>query len=295
MNAPLPHFTATITKFLFAIVVGSGKNKTMYSMPYTLVSLLVLAAGVSPALASEFDRSGVRGETFCFPAKFAVNIIDNLRGVKAERRDVVDITMNPRFLIYDGGSLPDRYFLKADNNAETEFTISDDGTVPDFLKIAGSADKRGDICIEDAARAGLAADDESLYFEMGLTPYFRNHSGVHSMDELLEGARDGRSLYKMLIPGALRLFMPSTDHMSVRYDDPEALPLITAIKDGNSIGIIPTGRYNGAFVFDCKDAEALGADSITIEGGTYRLAPVPSIKTMKRYGIGKPRGPQAKP
>ena len=261
----------------------------------TILLLALSSASLSEtATAGEFDREGVRGDTYCFPAKFAVDLIKKFSNVKPSKTDVVAINMKPQFLIYDGGNLPDRYYLKRRDGSEAEFSIATDGAVPDFLSKVASAGKKDDLCIDDKARAGLDADDESLYFEMGLTPYFHNTSGAHTLAELQEGAKDGRSLYKKMIPGAVRMFMPSTSHLSVKPANANTRPTIVALKDGVVLGTIDTVYYNEAYVFSCDVVEDMGADSIRIEGGPYRMAPVPSIKTMKKYGIGKPRGPKTK-
>ena len=63
----------------------------------TLISLSSLLIS-SHALAAE----GLRGEVFCFPAKDVPKLVDNLGEVKKDRRDVVDVDINPKFLIKDG-------------------------------------------------------------------------------------------------------------------------------------------------------------------------------------------------
>lgn len=259
---------------------------------YTLIStVLVGLLPIVSAHADDFDREGVRGDTYCFPAKFVVKTIEELAELEDDKKDIVDINMDPQFLIYDEGALPDRYFLRS-ATGETDFTISPDGRVPDFLSKSIKADKDDDVCITDPARAGLDADDESLYFEMGLTPYFKNRSGVHPLEELKEGAKDGKSQYKKMIPSVARLFMPDTDHLHVKFDDKNAQAQIFA-KVGDKSIPLQSEAYNEGFVFDYDDLEDMGAEALIIKGGAYKLSPVPSVKTMKKFGIGKPRGPKA--
>lgn len=241
---------------------------------------------VSPAMADDFNRDSPRELVYCFPAKYVVDIDDKLSKMDADRRDVVDIQMKPTFKIYDGGALPDRYFLRTDS-METPFTVQADGTVPDFLDVVRAAKGEGDLCIEDAARVGRPGDDEGLYFEMGLTPYFQTPGPVYNYDLLKEGTKDGKALYKTMIPAVARLFMPDTDYLSVQFDDPIATPRVTALKDGSPIGTIATEPYGEGHVFSRKAVRDKGADSIEIAGGPHRLAPVPSIKTMRRFGIGQ--------
>jgi len=239
--------------------------------------------------ADEFDREGIRGEIYCFPDKHVTKMVDKLDELKPSKRDVVDINIDPKFLLLDGGELPDRYFLRSKNGVETDFTVTAEGRVPDFMDIINrQGHERGEneVCIQDKARIGRPNDDEGLYFEMGLTPYFSNHSGTYDMALLREGTTDGKSIYKCMIPSLARVFMPDTNHIAVSYDEKTTPPNITAFKDGEVFSV-PTEFYNDAHVFDLKPLRKNGFDEIRVEGGRHRLAPVPSIKTMKRYGVGE--------
>lgn len=265
------------------------KVTRLSALPVACLSMALIAPA---AQADEFDREGVRGETYCFPAKFAVKTLSELQELDADKKDIVDVTLDPQFLIYDGGKLPDRYFLKS-ANGETDFTVQADGQVPDFIPKVRKANADDEVCITDVARAGLDADDESLYFEMGLTPFFKNHSGEHSLAELKEGTEDGKDQYKKMIPSIARMFMPSTDHLHVKYDDKGQKPKIFAqVKE--ALVPIKAEYYNEGYVFDLGTLEKMNAQALVVQGGAYKLAPVTSIKTMKKYGIGKPRGPKAK-
>lgn len=283
------------------------KNAPMSKFRPVITSLIALLMGQSlPAHADDFERKGLRGETYCFPAKQAVKKIDQLATINPEHKAVVEIILKPRFLIYDGGNLPDRYYLKtptnkkditsdvalASNPFETiDFTILPDGNVPDFVEKVALSQDSTDICIDDKARIGLADDDESLYFEMGLTPYFKNKSGHHDMDEIKVGIKDGKTQYKKMVPGAIRAFMPDTNYLHIKYDDKSTPPRVTAYT-GDAAFDIRTEFYNEGHVFSAKDLVTQKVDRIEIKGGAYKLSPVPSIKTMKRFGIGKPRGSQ---
>jgi len=284
------------------------KNASMLKLRPIFTSLIILTAGQAlPSYANDFERQdGVRGETYCFPAKHAVKTMAQLATINPEDKDVVEIVVSPRFLIYDGGNLPDRYYLKTPPNTKfvktdaeliaaplgtVDFTILPDGSVPDFVEKIELSSAKSDICIDDKARIGLSEDDESLYFEMGLTPYFKNKSGHHDIAELKRGIKDGKTQYKKMVPGALRAFMPDTDYLHIKYEDTSTPSLVTAYI-GDTTFDIHTDFYNQGHVFSAKDLIAQKVDRIEIKGGGYKLSPVPSIKTMKRFGIGKPRGPQ---
>jgi len=186
----------------------------------TIAGLLLVAttALVPVAAATDYTKSSIRGETYCYPAKHAINVINQLAKVKSDKRNIVDVNIMPRFLIYDNGALPDRYYIHDDEDI-IHFTIEEDGTIPDFLDHVTTAPKEANLCIEDKARAGLKADDESLYFEMGLSPYFKSTDGSYSIPDLKEGMKDAKTHYKAMIPITFRPFMPSTNCLLVKYTD----------------------------------------------------------------------------
>lgn len=265
-----------------------GRDRRAGFVPAVILS--VVSAGLlsgTAAYADDFDRESIRKEVYCFPVQYARETIEKLSAAGADKTDVVAPPLSPRFRIFDGGDLPQRYFLKTAARSETEFTINADGAVPDFISHIEAAEKGGDICIQDAARIGRPGDDEGLYFEMGLTPEFKNTSGRYSLSELKEGTRDGKSLYKRMIPSVARLFMPNTDHLSLRYTQADTPFQVVAYKGELALPQITAQLYNGAHVFDLDDLEDMDADRLEIIGGDYVLSPVPSIKTMKKFGIGE--------
>ncbi len=245
----------------------------------------------SNAHADDFGRDAVRGEVYCMATKFAANLIEKLANADASKTDVVDIQLAPRFRIFDGGGLPERYFLRADrkdeSSAERDIVITADGRVPDFLQVVSAAPKGSALCISDKARIGRPGDDEGLYFEMGLSPKFKNVSGEYAVAELREGTKDGKSLYKKMLPSVVGLFMPRTNHLSLRYDSVETVVQITAYKDNIALPAITTEFYDEAYVFDLDDVRDMDADRLEIKGGAYQLSPVPSVKTMRKYGMGE--------
>lgn len=242
------------------------------------------------AMADDYDKNTVRKDIYCYPAKFATELVDKLMKASPDKKDVVDISLAARFRVFDGGGLPQAYFIRPENEtgvSGTPLLIQPDGRVPDFLPKVQAAAAGSDLCIKDVNRVGRAGDDEGLYFEMGLTPKFKNRSGHYTMAELKEGTKDGKSLYKKMIPAVARMFMPDTEHLSLRYDDIETPFQATAYKGETALPKIETEYYNESHVFDLNDLKAMGADRLEITGGPYQLSPVSSVKTMRKYGIGE--------
>ena len=255
---------------------------------FTAAFLSASMFAYSSASADDFNRDAVRGEVYCFPTKSAVETVSKLQGADEDKKDVVASPLMPRFRVFDGGDLPQEYFIRGDDEKLlTELTILPDGSTPDFIPKIKSANLDSEICIKDENRIGRPGDDEGLYFEMGLTPEFKNISGRYTIGELAEGCKDGKSLYKKMVPAAVRILMPSADHLSLRYEAADTQFQAVAYKDGEALPAIETEVYNDAYIFELDDLEDMGADTLVISGGAYSLSPVPSVKTMKRYGIGE--------
>jgi len=245
--------------------------------------LLMISAFAVPL--SAFAGEKLRGDVFCFPAKDVSKIVNNLSQVDEDRRDVVNVNINPKFLIKDGGVWPERFYLRT---AETEIDIEVEkpsGLTPSFIENA-FAYPESDICVADKTRAERPADDEGLYFEMGLSPYFHNSTGRHEISELKEGTKDGKSFYRKMIPAAVRMFMPDTDYLAVKYDDLRTTGAkVFAHVDGQDIPLMPE-LFKEMHVVSFKDLEQMGATALIVKGGTYNLQPTVSVKTMKRFGWG---------
>jgi hypothetical protein len=146
---------------------------------------------------------------------------------------------------------------------------------------------------EAALREGMArrADrphyDEGLYFEMGLSPLFHNPSGRHDMAELKEGTKDGKTFYKKMIPGAVRLFMPDTKYLAVRYNDFRTSGAQIFAQVGETEVPLEAELYKDMHVIAYDDLKDMGASAMIVRGGEYQLQPTVSVKTMRRFGWGQ--------
>jgi hypothetical protein len=232
------------------------------------------------------NETSLRGKTFCFPAKSVPKLVDEIASVKEKYRNVVDVKLDPKFLIKDGGDWPERFYLSDEGKIVTDFQFSrEDGRVPNFIEAVRAAPQT-DICVDDPTRADRPADDEGLYFEMGLSPLFANRSGRHSVDELREGTKDGKKFYKKMLPDPLAFLMPSTDHLAVKYEDPNTPIQAYALVDGEEQPLTAVG-HDDYMVLSCKEIEKMGAEALIIKGGPYHLQPVPSPKVLRRFGLGQ--------
>lgn len=258
----------------------SNSGETMQ----TRLTVIIFTFLLVPQFANASDK--FRGEVFCFPAKKVPMLVDKLREVKTDRRDVVDVDINPKFLIKDGGDWPERFFLRT-KTAEINVPIEKpSGHTPTFLDKV-SENPLSDICVEDLARANRPKYDEGLYFEMGLSPLFHNRSGLHDISELEEGAKDGKAFYKKMIPGAVRIFMPDTNYLAVNYDDFRVSGAeLFAQVNGEEIPV-DAELFKEKHVISFRQLKEMGANALIIRGGAYSLQPTVSVDTMKRFGWGQ--------
>lgn len=247
----------------------------MVKTVHILASAVFAALAVQSAAAEE-----ARGNPYCFPAKGIGNMVERINNVDAKRRDVVNVTVAPKFLIRDDGPWPERFFIRNDGEEFDVPVITPSGETPGFVALA-KTHERGEVCVTDAARAELPASDESLYFEMGLSPLFKNISGRHDIDELKEGAKDGKVFYKQMVPAAFRMFTPATDSLAVKYKSESAQPKIFAQTDEGEIEL-PAVAYRDMYVVTLDQLEEAGGTALIVKGGEYSLQPTPTVAFMKR-------------
>jgi len=228
----------------------------------------------------------LRGEVFCFPVKDVSKLVDRLKEVDEDRRDIVDVRVNPKFLIKDEGSWPESFFLRT-KTGDIDIPIEKpSGLTPTFIETAYEHSD-GDVCVADKARADRPEHDEGLYFEMGLSPLFHNVSGKHTMEELKEGTKDGKVFYKKMIPAAVRMFMPDTKYLAVQYHDLRTDNVQVFAKTDDGDVPLEVEPYKDMHVVAYETLEDMGASALIVKGGTYRLQPTVSVKIMKRFGWGQ--------
>ncbi|WP_017931965.1 hypothetical protein [Robiginitomaculum antarcticum] len=256
-------------------------NQT-YIFPARICLSALIIAGCLPIAAYGQD---LRGDPFCFPAKGVGDMVERLENIDADRRDVVDVNVSPRFIRKDGGPWPERFYIR-DGEDELDIAVEKpSGATPSFMS-AVRAHESGDICIADSARASRPADDEGLYFEMGLSPIFNSIAGRHDMAALKEGSKDAKVFYQQMIPMAFRLLMPDPDYYGVKYEDKATPPQIFV---DTAKGEVPVSSdsYRDMHIVSMDQIRREGGSALIVRGGAYTLQPTPSIATMKRFGYGQ--------
>lgn len=246
---------------------------------------MVLLAKTSAASETEDMAAGVK----CMPAKKIIKLIRKFDDMKPEKKDTVSVTPAMQLKTDIGRTLPERVYMR-EGTIEHTFNIDQNGVVTDFARL-GSMDKNGELCMQDQQLIDKEDGESGIKFAMDFGINFKNTSGTHSIAELVDGAKDGKSHYKKMVSGPMAILVPKMTHMGVMYLDEnnEFVPKpaqIYATKNGKIIKGLLVEKFGDMFVVGLEDLQNIDADGLKIDGGNYRLTPIPSIEKMKKFGFG---------
>ena len=220
-------------------------------------------------------EDGVFAET-CFPVERALGHIQDAGSLDADRRDTVDTFIEAYFVEVEKRSHPMKLYLKYDEIRDN-FVLSESGEIEGFHHKIFNAPLNTKIC-------GISRKDGKIGLGISTFVRFKNQSGTHTLSEILDGARDGKSHHKKNIGGAKALFVPKMTHIAIIYDDADATLNVSAIANGESVQV-EAESYGEMWVINAETLEDSNVETLTIGGGVYELFPVPSIKKMKSLGI----------
>ena len=262
----------------------------------TLTALTVLALA-TPALAQDADAPEaprLMEAEYCFGVAGFIKQLRKFDELDADRRDTVGPVLQMRFLLHEGEAGTMRAELRQDDTV-VPIALSqsgdsvESGNLVDILRERGSEVEGGgeglQMCVVDPAREGRAWNEPGYDLRSGFGIRFIETPGTHTMESLKKGGKDGRKHWKKMA-GAMALLVPKFDHIAVATDDPDNPPVVTALKNGVSVGTPEGELYDGARMIDLDDLEDLGADSIRVEATDYRLTPSPDAKTVRRFSGG---------
>lgn len=252
------------------------------------ISTALMSSSAFASDAEEMASKDMAAGIKCIPAKKIIKMVRKFEKLKPEKRDTVSAVPSMKLSAEDSTNLPTRvYFRKG--TLEDDFTIDKDGWVTDFARI-GSMDKKGEICMQ--GKQFVKAEDEKTGIELAIDIdiLFKNTSGMHTLAELKDGTKDGKSHYKKMFPGPMAIMVPKMTHVGVVYlaDDDAPInkaPQISATKGGAKLAGLLVENFDGMFVVGIEDLQNLGADGLQITGEKYELTPIPSIQKMKDLGF----------
>jgi len=243
------------------------------------VGVMALLSGSALASETEDKAAGIK----CFPAKGLVKMVRKFKGLKPDRIDTVNTVPTMIIKTTDGGAMPERVFFR-NGGEETGFNFDESGNVTDFKKI-GDLSKKGELCMQDKIRAAKPDGESGIEMDIDFDVLFRNKSGTHTMAELLDGTKDGKSHYKKMFPGPMSIFVPKMTHVGIEYQGDDIPPQISAMKAGQKLDGLTSELFGGVYVVGIEQLQGLGADSLGVAGGAYTLTPMPSVKKMKALGF----------
>ena len=241
-----------------------------------LISVVMVLAIASPVFAGEKEDAAVGIE--CMPAKDFVKILSKMENLKPEKKDTVSMVPFMKFEVLDGGVLPERVFFRYEGQ-ETPFHLAANGEVTDFPQIA-KMPKKGEMCMQDKTRIGKSDDENGLELNIEMDIFYHNRSGRHSVAELEDGLKDGRSHIKKMVPGPLSFVIPKFKYLMLQSDNVDKIK-VEAMRGGQVKKQIALEPFEDTYGFAMETVRRLGADSIKISGAEYRLAPTPTPEDMK--------------
>lgn len=250
-------------------------------MIYRAIALGALLMS-TPAFAEdkEVEAPKLRELVSCFPAENITKMVAKFQSLGADKRDTVDMLFEATFKVKDGGELPARIFTR-DAGVEKNFTLNPDGSVPDFDKI-GTVSESAELCAEDPSREGTPRG-QGISFSMSNDVHFLTNSGYHDLATLQDGLKDGKSHYKKMVPGAMRMLVPTLKYVMIEYDVEDTPPQFTAMKGQEPVEGLQHETFCELAMIKVKDLEKLGADGLKVMGGSYSLTPVPGVKTLQKF------------
>ena len=248
----------------------------------TAICMVLLASG---AIASEAEDMAVGIK--CLPAKKIIKTMQKFDGLKPEKKDTVSAFPEMQLFANEGGALPERLYFR-EGTAENKFNMDKDGVVTDFARI-GTMNKKGELCMQGQHFIGKKEGESGINLSMSFDVRFKNTSGSHTIAELIDGTKDGKSHYKKMFPGPMAIMVPKMTHVGITYiDEADSVqPIIYAARSGDEVSGLLVEQLNNMFVIGIEDLQNLNADSLEIEGGAYELIPIPSIEKMKKLGFGE--------
>lgn len=249
-----------------------------------LFSAVILLSFAGPVSAYAKDKpKELREAIECFPAEDIIKFFSKFDKLKPEQRDTVDVVLTASFDITDDRGLPQRIFTRLDDT-DTSFVLLDDGSVPDFGTISQQS-KDSELCVEDQAREGLPRDEDGIEFDVDFDVLYKVATGTHDLAALQDGAKDGKSFYKKMMPGPAKLLVPKMTHVSLTYEDEAIEPDVKAWNNNGLINGLTYEPFGSTYVISLDELEDLGANKLVIGGGAYKLEPSPSVKKMKSLGF----------
>lgn len=221
------------------------------------------------------------GAEYCTPAGGIIETLAKFDSLKATKRDTVGPDLTLALTLEESEPMPDGIELR---DGDTVLPVRFDGDYKSigFTDQIRQLSEAGELCILDPSRADRTRDTRGFTINMGMGVRFKETPGTHSMAQIEDAMKDGRSHYKKMA-GAMGFMVPKFDYIAVAGDDAAAPPRIWATANGADLSEPEFELYDDARMVSVDALEALGADGVRIEGGPYRISPSPDAKTVAKF------------
>jgi len=217
-----------------------------------------LTAFASPAIAGEA----------CQSAKDIVKMAENFYAADADRVDIITPTVSLRLSGINGA--PDPTGIHYFHYEDYVHLPVDDNQVVQNLDKAASWSKDGKMCRMEDGEIGAETEEDQVEANIGFTFPYKRQDGNFTMDEILEGAKDGSKVMKGVAPSGLGFVVPGLKAITIyKSEDAETPPILTFSKDGKPIDIAIT-RYETTQMVLIKHLKSAKVDALKIDGA-YRM------------------------
>ncbi|CAM3760524.1 hypothetical protein [Litorimonas haliclonae] len=145
-------------------------------------------------------------ETNCLAAKDLVNMVQSFYRADADRIDIIKPEFNLQLKPIGDNPAPTglRYVYE---DQEIDLLIDEEGNVQGMEK-ASSFKKDGELCKLIDGEIGEKTKEPTVQANMSFSFPYLNKTGSHSVDELVEGAKDGSKIMNSLAPGGMGFMVP---------------------------------------------------------------------------------------
>ncbi|GHA90035.1 hypothetical protein GCM10009069_11500 [Algimonas arctica] len=252
----------------------SSLSHRLFLAPSLATLLLVTAAQAEDAPKPLSDE-------YCMPAGGIHDTIAKFDSIKPEKRDTVGPDLSLTFKLQENEIMPERVELRdADTVSPVQF--NDKNRSIGFIDQLRAVSDAASLCIIDPARADRTREDRGFIVDINMGVRFKDTPGTHSLSQIEDGMKDGRSHYKKMV-GAMGFMVPKFDYIAVAGEDDSAPPRVWATAEGVDLGEPDFELYDGARMVSIKALEKMGADGVRVEEGYYRMSPSPDAKTVAKF------------
>jgi len=227
------------------------RNKALWAAVLCLVA--------SPAFAGEPCRS----------AKDFVKVAQSFYGDNPELTNIITPEFTLEFRGINGAADPTAILYRYEGVEETLPIIG--GKLEGFEKAANWS-RDGEMCRMENGELAPTTDGDSVQASMNFSFPYKRTDGVFSVEEIIEGAKDGSKVMNGLAPGGLGFAVPGLKAFDVRpKSEGDPVPSLQFTRKGMPVDV-NVSSFGDQRLFRLKDIKKSRADALIITGPYRALA-----------------------